>query len=69
MHKSNRSNPGRSNSGPFSFKFSMEVLAYHCGMWRNLLTALLIFGASAKIMGNVEFTNAMEINTKTYKVL
>lgn len=58
-----------SNSGPFYFKFSMEVLAYHCGMWVNLVPALLTFGASANIMGNVEFTNAIEINTKTYKVL
>lgn len=47
----------------------MEVLAYHCGMWVNLVPALLTFGASANIMGNVEFTNAIEINTKTYKVL
>lgn len=47
----------------------MEVLAYHCGIWGNLVPALLTFGVSANNIENVEFTNAMEINTKTYKVL
>lgn len=55
-------------------KFSIEVLAHHCGPWGNLVPiVLLTFGASAKTTGKDVIyrpvTNAMKTNVKICKIL